>query len=77
LQMVRPTLAGESVMLLKSTALASTVAVTALLGAANIVRSQTLRVYEPLLLVAITYIVLALIIEKSFKLMGTTSQRRV
>ncbi len=77
LQMVRPTLAGESVMLLKSTALASTVAVTDLLGAANIVRSQTLRVYEPLLLVAITYIVLALIIEKSFKLMGTTSQRRV
>ncbi|MNJ74167.1 hypothetical protein D3C77_710590 [compost metagenome] len=64
-------------MLLKSTALASTVAVTDLLGAANIVRSQTLRVYEPLLLVAITYIVLALIIEKSFKLMGTTSQRRV
>lgn len=52
-------------------------AVTDLLGAANIVRSQTLRVYEPLLLVAITYIVLALIIEKSFKLMGTTSQRRV
>lgn len=78
LQMVRPTLAGESVMLLKSTALASTVAVTDLLGAANIVRSQTLRVYEPLLLVAVTYIVLALIIEKSFKLMGNTaSQRRV
>lgn len=65
-------------MLLKSTALASTVAVTDLLGAANIVRSQTLRVYEPLLLVAITYIVLALLIEKSFKLMGNTaSQRRV
>lgn len=76
LQMVRPTLAGECIMLLKSTALASTVAVTDLLGAANLVRSQTLRVYEPLLLVAITYIVLALIIEKSFKLMGNPSQRR-
>ena len=48
----RPTLAGESVMLLKSTALASTVAVTDLLGAANLVRAQTLKVYEPLLVVA-------------------------
>ena len=37
-----PTLAGETVLLLKATALASTVAVVDLLGAANIVRAQTL-----------------------------------
>lgn len=46
-------------MLLKSTALASTVAVTDLLGAANLVRAQSLRVYEPLLAVALIYIILA------------------
>lgn len=76
LQMLRPTLAGESVMLLKSTALASTVAVTDLLGAANLVRSQTLRVYEPLLVVAVVYIVLAFLIEQGFARVGRTPQRQ-
>jgi len=75
LRMLRPTLAGESVMLLKSTALASTVAVTDLLGAANLVRSQTLIIYEPLLLVALIYIILAFLIERVFALFGKTPQR--
>lgn len=76
LQMLRPTLAGESVMLLKSTALASTVAVTDLLGAANLVRAQTLKVYEPLLVVAVVYIVLAFLIEQGFARIGRTPQRQ-
>lgn len=76
LQMLRPTLAGESVMLLKATALASTVAVTDLLGAANLVRSQTLRVYEPLLVVAVIYIILAIVIEQAFARIGKTPQRQ-
>lgn len=76
LQMLRPALAGESVMLLKSTALASTVAVTDLLGAANLVRAQTLKVYEPLLVVAVVYIVLALLIEQGFARIGRTPQRQ-
>ncbi|SBS26156.1 Octopine transport system permease protein OccM [Marinomonas spartinae] len=66
LYQVLPTLAGESVMLLKSTALASTIAVVDLLGAANEVRSMTFEVYQPLILVAIIYIVLTLIIEQFF-----------
>lgn len=76
LQMLRPALAGESVMLLKSTALASTVAVTDLLGAANLVRAQTLKVYEPLLVVAVVYIVLAFLIEQGFARIGRTPQRQ-
>jgi len=75
LLMLKPTLAGESVMLLKSTALASTVAVTDLLGAANLVRSQTMIIYEPLLLVAVIYICLAFLIERGFSLFGKTPQR--
>ncbi|NTF10466.1 ABC transporter permease subunit [Agrobacterium rubi] len=61
-----PTLAGETVMLLKSTALASTVAVVDLLGAANLVRSQTFQIYPPLLLVATIYLGLTLVIETCF-----------
>ncbi|MBN7807812.1 ABC transporter permease subunit [Agrobacterium rubi] len=61
-----PTLAGETVMLLKSTALASTVAVVDLLGAANLVRSQTFQIYSPLLLVATIYLGLTLVIETCF-----------
>ena len=56
-------LAGETVLLLKSTALASTVAVVDLLGAANVVRAQTFQIYQPLLLVAGIYICLTFLIE--------------
>lgn len=66
LQAMMPTLAGETVLLLKATALASTVAVVDLLGAANIVRAQTFRVYEPLLVVAIAYFLATLAIERVF-----------
>ncbi|MDN0084191.1 ABC transporter permease subunit [Crenobacter sp. SG2305] len=67
IQILLPSLAGESVGLLKSTALASTVAVMDVLGAANLVRAQTFRTYEPLLVIAITYLVLALLIERVFR----------
>jgi polar amino acid transport system permease protein len=64
-----PTLAGETVLLLKATALASTVAVVDLLGAANIVRAQTFRVYEPLIFVAVGYYLATLGIERVFRVM--------
>lgn len=69
LQILLPSLAGETVLLLKSTALASTVAVMDVLGAANFVRAQTLRAYEPLLVAALVYLVLALLIEYVFRRM--------
>ncbi|MBA4710824.1 ABC transporter permease [Aquitalea aquatica] len=62
-----PTLAGESVMLLKSTALASTVAVMDALGVANLIRNQTFLTYEPLLVMALIYLLLAMLIERLFK----------
>jgi len=67
LQSMMPTFAGESVLLLKSTALASSVAVVDLLGAANKVRSDTLLTYEPLLFVAAGYFVSTLVIEAGFR----------
>lgn len=70
LQILLPSLAGETVLLLKSTALASTVAVMDVLGAANFVRTQTLRTYEPLLVTAVVYLVLALLIEYGFRRIG-------
>jgi polar amino acid transport system permease protein len=70
LRILLPSLAGETVLLLKSTALASTVAVMDVLGAANFVRAQTLRVYEPLLVTALVYLVLALLIEHLFRRLG-------
>lgn len=66
IHLMLPTLAGETVLLLKSTALASTVAVTDLLGSANFVRSQTLITYEPLITVALIYMAMAWVIEKIF-----------
>lgn len=68
-QLVMPTLAGETVWLLKSTALASTVAIVDLMGAANFIRSQTAKVFEPLLVVAVIYILLTLAIEWFFRRM--------
>lgn len=62
-----PALSGEAILLLKSTPLASTITVIDLLGAANIVRSQTFRTYEPLLLVGGVYILLTLVIAVVFR----------
>ncbi|MCJ1884871.1 ABC transporter permease subunit [Pseudomonas sp. LA21] len=76
IRLLLPTLAGESVMLLKSTALASTIAVVDLLGAANVVRAQTFNVYEPLLLVAAIYICLTFIIEAGFAVLERSTPIR-
>jgi polar amino acid transport system permease protein len=60
LRMSLPALGGEMILLLKSTALASTITVMDLLGTANYIRMQTFRVYEPLLAVGLVYIALTL-----------------
>lgn len=67
LYLLTPTLAGETVLLLKSTALASTIAVVDLLGAANRIRSITFEIYQPLLLVAIIYLIMTALIELVFR----------
>jgi polar amino acid transport system permease protein len=73
LQISLPTLSGEAILLLKSTPLAATITVIDLLGAANIIRAQTFRTYEPLIVVAAVYVVLAAAIALAFRLL----ERRV
>jgi polar amino acid transport system permease protein len=67
LQVSLPALSGEAILLLKATPLAATITVIDLMGAANIIRAQTFRVYEPLTLVAAVYIVLAVVIALVFR----------
>jgi polar amino acid transport system permease protein len=73
IQVSLPTLSGEAILLLKSTPLAATITVIDLMGAANIIRSQTFRVYEPLIVVAVVYVALAIAIALVFRLL----ERRV
>ena len=68
-----PALSGEAILLLKATPLASTVTVIDLFGAANIIRAQTFRVYEPLLLVGAVYVGMTIVIALIFRLL----ERRV
>ena len=66
-QISLPALSGEAILLLKSTPLAATITVIDLMGAANIIRAKTFRVYEPLIVVAAVYVVLAIIIALVFR----------
>ena len=66
-QNVLPTLAGEFVLTLKATPLAATITVFDVYGVGSIVRQETYRVYEPLLLVAGIYIVLTAVIVVLFR----------
>jgi len=75
LQSVIPTLAGETVLLLKSTALASTVTVVDLPVAARITAAQTFRIYEPLLFVAVGYFLATLAIERAFRVVERRAAR--
>jgi polar amino acid transport system permease protein len=67
LQVSLPALSGEAILLLKATPLAATITVIDLMGAANIIRAQTFRVYEPLILVAGVYIALAVVVALVFR----------
>ncbi len=61
-----PTFSGEMILLLKATALASTVAVAEVLGMIQKIRADTLRTYEPLLAAAVVYIVLTFLLTRCF-----------
>jgi polar amino acid transport system permease protein len=64
-----PSLGGESIILLKATVLASTITVMDLLGMANYIRMQTFKIYEPLLAVAIIYVLLTFILTRGVALL--------
>jgi His/Glu/Gln/Arg/opine family amino acid ABC transporter permease subunit len=69
LRIALPTFGGETILLLKSTALASTVTVMDLMGVANFIRAQTFRVYETLLAAAILYVALTFILTRLFAIL--------
>ena len=63
---ILPTLAGESVLQLKAMPVAFTVTVMELAGVAGRVRQDTYIVFEPLILVAFTYMVLTFLLVWAF-----------
>jgi ABC-type amino acid transport system permease subunit len=67
LRLALPSIGGQNILLLKGTALAAAITVFELMAAANFVRAQTFRVYEPLLAAAFAYFLLAVIITSSFR----------
>jgi polar amino acid transport system permease protein len=63
---VLPTLAGETISQLKSTPLAFTVTVMELMGATKNIQQSTYLTYEPLLFIALIYIILTFFITRAF-----------
>lgn len=76
IQNVLPTLTGEFILTLKSTPLAATITVFDVYGIGGIVRQETFRIYEPLLLVAGIYICLSGIIIVVFRWFERRNLRR-
>ncbi len=68
IQSCLPALGGETILLLKSTALASTITVLDVMGRAEVAEAESLRVYEPLLSAALVYILMTLVITRLFAL---------
>ncbi len=65
-RLVLPTLAGETVLQLKSTPLAFTVTVMDLMGVTSRIRQDTFRIFEPLMLLAVIYMCLTFVIVWGF-----------
>lgn len=61
-----PTLAGETVLQLKATPLVATIAVIDVYAIATRVRQDTYVVYEPLLLIAVLYMLMTLVLVRAF-----------
>lgn len=62
-----PTLAGETILQLKATPLVATITVIEIYSVASRVRQDTFIVYEPLLLLAVIYMMIAGLIALMFK----------
>ncbi|MDO6588624.1 ABC transporter permease [Loktanella sp. D2R18] len=64
---VLPTLGGEAVLQLKATPLVATITIVEIYSVASRVRQDTFIVYEPLLLLAVVYMIIAAILSVAFK----------
>jgi polar amino acid transport system permease protein len=67
IQSALPTLGGETVLQLKATPLVATIAIVDIYAVASRVRQDTFIVYEPLILLAVVYLVIAGILAFAFK----------
>ncbi len=64
---VLPTLGGETILQLKATPLVATITIVDIYAVSSRVRQDTFIIYEPLLLLAVVYLVIAGIIALGFK----------
>jgi polar amino acid transport system permease protein len=76
LQNVFPTLAGEAILTLKSTPLAATITVFDVYGVGTIVRQETYRIYEPLMVVGFIYLCLSGLMIWGFRKLENRIPRR-
>lgn len=67
IRIILPTMSGETILLVKTTAILSTITILDTMGAARFIIAQTFRVYEPLLAAAVYYICLTFIITRIFR----------
>ena len=67
IRIILPAMSGETILLVKTTAILSTITILDLMGTARFIIAQTFRVYEPLLAAACYYIVLTFIITRGFR----------
>lgn len=74
---VIPVLANETVLLLKASAIVFTITVHDIMGAANLLRAQTFRVYEPLLAAALLYLLITFAIRRIFAFVERRANRHL
>ena len=77
LQRVLPTIGGETVLQLKSTPLASTITIMEIYGVIGKIKSNTLIIYEPMLLLAVIYICMTGLIVLLFRWFESRTPSRV
>ena len=64
IQICLPTMAGETILLLKATSLASLITVWEVMGTARQIQKITFRVYEPLIAAGLLYIIMVFILTR-------------
>ncbi|MTH34374.1 ABC transporter permease subunit [Paracoccus limosus] len=71
-----PTLVGETILQLKATPLVATITVMDIYSVAAQVRQATYLTYEPLILISVVYVLIALLIQRAFAAFTKTHQTR-
>ena len=77
IQRVLPTLAGETVLQMKATPLVATITVVEVYAVAGRVRQDTFIIYEPLLLLAVFYMIIAGVIVYLFRKLESRVPQKV